>query len=109
MLPESSAFFSFLFLGNTFPCTLVHWYKYISSQPDNSTGLWMVHPFFKDDGSCKLSVIHLNSIFLTVHLLPIFGNSTPIYPVVNLHNSLDAFKGYYVNKFANHYSFEILS
>ncbi|KAI9570938.1 hypothetical protein HD554DRAFT_2203708 [Boletus coccyginus] len=89
--------FSFPFLGNTFPCTLVHWYKRIGSQPDNSTGLWM------------LSVIHLNSIFRVVHLLSIFNNSTPIHPVVNLHNSLNAFKGYYMNKFADHHSFEILS
>ncbi|KAI9568902.1 hypothetical protein HD554DRAFT_2204879 [Boletus coccyginus] len=101
--------FSFLFLSNTFSCTLVHWYKCIGSWPDNSTGLWMVRPSFKDDGSCKLSVIHLNSIFYAVHLLPIFDNSTSIHPAVNLHNFLNAFKGYYVNKFADHHAFEILS
>ncbi|KIJ09954.1 hypothetical protein PAXINDRAFT_86717, partial [Paxillus involutus ATCC 200175] len=73
------------------------------------TGLWMVHPSFEDDESCESSVIHLDSIFCAVHLLPIFGNSNPIHPAVTFDNSLDAFKGYYVNKFADHHSFEILS
>ncbi|KAF9245384.1 hypothetical protein BU15DRAFT_85684 [Melanogaster broomeanus] len=101
--------FSFPFLSKMFPCALVHWYKHIGSQPDNTTGLWMVRPSFEDDGSRELSVIHLDTIFRAVHLLPIFGNSDSIHPAVNLHNSLDAFKGYYINKFADHHSFEILS
>ncbi|KIK78373.1 hypothetical protein PAXRUDRAFT_164188 [Paxillus rubicundulus Ve08.2h10] len=102
-------FFPFPFLGNMFPCALVHWYKCIGSQPDNITGVWMVHPSFEDDGSRKLSVIRLDSVFDAVHLLPMFNNSNPIHPALNFKNSLDAFKGYYVNKFADHHSFEILS
>ncbi|KIK96899.1 hypothetical protein PAXRUDRAFT_137456, partial [Paxillus rubicundulus Ve08.2h10] len=101
--------FSLPFFSKTFPCALVHWYKHIVSWPDNTTWLWMVHSSFEDDRLCKLSVIHLDSIFCAVHLLPILGNSDSIHPVVNLHNSLDAFKGYYVNKFAEHHSFENLS
>ncbi|KAF9221556.1 hypothetical protein BS17DRAFT_797037 [Gyrodon lividus] len=81
----------------------------IGSQPDDITGLWMVHPSFEDNGSHESSVIHLDSIFRAVHLLPMFGNSNPIHPAVTFDKSLDAFKGYYVNKFADHHSFEILS
>ncbi|KIK99829.1 hypothetical protein PAXRUDRAFT_131222 [Paxillus rubicundulus Ve08.2h10] len=87
--------FSFLSLDKMFLCALVHWYKHISSQPDSATGLWVVHPSFKDDRSHKLSIIHLNSIFCAVHLLPMFSSSDPIHSAVNFHNSLDAFKGYY--------------
>ncbi|KAF9232868.1 hypothetical protein BU15DRAFT_90553 [Melanogaster broomeanus] len=108
-LDNIHCFFSFAFLNKTFPCTLVHWYKRIGSQPDDITGLWMVHPSFEDDGSRESSVIHLDSIFRAVHLLPMFSNSNPIHPAVTFDNSLDAFKGYYVNKFADHHLFEILS
>ncbi|KAF9226131.1 hypothetical protein BS17DRAFT_794398 [Gyrodon lividus] len=81
-------------------------YKHIGSQPNDITGLWMVHPSFEDDGSRELSVIHLNSILRAVHLLPMFGNSNPIHPAVTFDNSLNTFKGYYMNKFADHHSFE---
>ncbi|KIJ13946.1 hypothetical protein PAXINDRAFT_80154 [Paxillus involutus ATCC 200175] len=101
--------FSFPFLGKTFPCALVHWYKHIGSKLDDATGIWMVCPSFEDNGSRELSVIHLDSIFCAVYLLPMFGNSDPIHPAVTFDNSLDAFKGYYVNKYTNHHSFEILS
>ncbi|KIK96756.1 hypothetical protein PAXRUDRAFT_137788, partial [Paxillus rubicundulus Ve08.2h10] len=60
--------FSFLFLNKMFPCALVHWYKCIGSQPDSTTGLWMVHLSFEYDRLHKLSIIHLNSIFRAVHL-----------------------------------------
>ncbi|KAF8121859.1 hypothetical protein EV363DRAFT_1183993 [Boletus edulis] len=102
-------FFSIPYSNNTFPCVLVHWYKRIGSQPDNATGLWMVCPMIREDRSRELSVIHLDSVFRAVHLLPMFGNSDPIHPTVRYDTSLDAFKAYYVNKFADHHSFEILS
>ncbi|KAF8436846.1 hypothetical protein L210DRAFT_3406414 [Boletus edulis BED1] len=102
-------FFSIPYSNNTFPCVLVHWYKQIGSQPDNATGLWMVCPMIREDRSRELSVIHLDSVFRAVHLLPMFGNSDPIHPAVRYDTSLDAFKAYYVNKFADHHSFEILS
>ncbi|KAF8451037.1 hypothetical protein L210DRAFT_3609213 [Boletus edulis BED1] len=95
-------FFSIPYSNKTFPYALVHWYKQIGSQPDNATGLWM-------DRSRELSVIHLDSVFHAVHLLPMFGNSDPIHPAVRYDTSLDAFKAYYVNKFADHHSFENLS
>ncbi|KAF8128116.1 hypothetical protein EV363DRAFT_1400617 [Boletus edulis] len=66
----------------------------IGSQPDNATGLWMSF---------------ISTVFHTVHLLPMFGNSDPIHPAVCYDTSLDAFKAYYVNKFADHHSFEIVS
>ncbi|KAF9232417.1 hypothetical protein BU15DRAFT_90655 [Melanogaster broomeanus] len=90
-IAESSAFFLPIPQARRSLC--------IGSRPDNTTGLWMVHPSFEDDGLRELSVIHLDTIFHAVHLLPIFGNSDSIHPAVNLHNSLDTFKGYYVNKF----------
>ncbi|KAF8551365.1 hypothetical protein OG21DRAFT_1418127 [Imleria badia] len=102
-------FFSIPYSNKTFPYVLVHWYKRIGSQPDNATGLWMICPMIREDQSRKLSVIHLDSVFHAVHLLPMFGNSDPIHPAVHYDTSLDAFKAYYVNKFADHHSFKILS
>ncbi|KAF8124221.1 hypothetical protein EV363DRAFT_1403324 [Boletus edulis] len=102
-------FFSIPYSNKTFPCALVHWYKQIGSQPDNATGLWMVCPMIREDRSHELSVIHLDSVFRAVHLLSMFSNSDLIHPAVCYDTFLDAFKAYYVNKFADHHSFEILS
>ncbi|KAG0693018.1 hypothetical protein DFH29DRAFT_992452 [Suillus ampliporus] len=89
-------FFSFCHSSETFPCTLIHWFKCINNEPDTDTGLWM------------LSVIHLDTIICASHLLPIFGDGF-IGDHVAFHNSLDSFAGFYVNKFVDHNSFEIAS
>jgi hypothetical protein len=101
-------FFSFLFLGTTYPCALVHWYSHISEEPDVDTGMWMVSPDFNDNGNLILAVIHIDSIFRAAHLIPIFGN-TVLPDNVTYYNSLDNFKGFYVNRFADHHTFDIAS
>ncbi|KAG1848763.1 hypothetical protein DFJ58DRAFT_717042 [Suillus subalutaceus] len=89
-------FFSFYHSGEIFPCALIHWFKLIGDKPDLDIGMWM------------LSVIHLNTIICSSHLLPIFGDDF-IEDDITFHNSLDLFKGFYVNKFVDHNSFEIAS
>ncbi|KAG1827500.1 uncharacterized protein BJ212DRAFT_1572872 [Suillus subaureus] len=101
-------FFSFCHSGEIFPCTLIHWFKLLGDKPDLNVGMWTVRPSFHEDGSRELSIIHLDTIIRTSHLLPIFGDDF-IEDDVTFHNSLDLFKGYYVNKFVDHNSFEIAS
>lgn len=101
-------FFSFYHSKEIFPCALIHWFKLIGNKPDPDTGMWMVQPSFHEDGSRELSVIHLDTIIRASHLLPIFGNDF-IEDDIKFHNSLDLFKGFYVNKFVDHNSFEIAS
>ncbi|OAX31653.1 hypothetical protein K503DRAFT_727701 [Rhizopogon vinicolor AM-OR11-026] len=101
-------FFSFSFQNIVWPCAVVHWYKRIGSQPDEDTGMWMVHPSMNDDHTREVSIIHVDSIFRAAHLVPMFGNSF-IPAHVDLHNALDTYMGFYVNKFADHHAFEIAS
>ena len=98
--------FSFPFKGITYPCALVHWFSIIGEEPDEDTGMWMVRPAATEDGQPEVSVIHLDCVFRAAHLLPIYGD-IPAPDNVSLYNSLDAFAGFYVNKYADHHAFEI--
>ena len=52
--------------------------------------MWMVSPSFLKDGSHNLSVVHVDSIVHTAHLLPIFSNE-PVPAHITFHNSLDIY------------------
>ena len=68
----------------------------------------MVTPDFDDEGSPNLAVIHIDCIFRAAHLIPIFGDSF-VPDHITLDNSLDYFKGFYVNCFVDHHAFSIAS
>ncbi|KAI5986658.1 hypothetical protein EDD15DRAFT_2174768, partial [Pisolithus albus] len=102
-------FFSFIYTnGRTYSCALIHWFDRIADEPDELTGMWMVRPSFMGNGSKNLSVIHLDSIVRSAHLLPIFGREQ-VPRAVNFHNSLDIYRGFYVNRFADYHAFELAS
>ncbi|KAI6138669.1 hypothetical protein BKA82DRAFT_3989853 [Pisolithus tinctorius] len=69
--------------------------------------MWMVAPSFVEDSS-HLAVIHIDSIICSTHLLPISGDKY-VPPYVNCHNSLDIFCRFYVNHFADHHMFKLVS
>ncbi|KAF8835493.1 hypothetical protein BDN67DRAFT_992432 [Paxillus ammoniavirescens] len=94
--------------GQSFACTLVHWFDHIADVPDELTGMWMVSPSFLNDGSHHFAVIHVNSIIQSMHILPIFSKER-VPPFVNCHNTLDIYHGFYVNRFADHHVFELAS
>ena len=64
-------FFSFQHEDKEYPCVLIQWYSHMGSEPDEDMGLWMVEPDTDDHtGNPHLAIIHLNSIYQAVHLLP---------------------------------------
>ena len=100
-------FFSFTHTnGQIFPCALVHWFDRVTDEPNELTGMWMVSPSFLEDGSHNLAVIHVDSIVCAAHLLPIFGDEL-VPPYISFHNSLSIYRGFYVNRFADHHAFEL--
>jgi hypothetical protein len=101
-------FFSFMYRGVTYPCALVHWFSRISEEPDEDTGMWMVAPDFNHTGGPILAVVHIDCIFRAAHLVPIFGDSF-ILDHIMFDNSLDYFRGFYVNKYIDHHAFDIAS
>ncbi len=103
-------FFSFVHKGTCYPCALVQWYSIIGDEPEDETGLWMVEPELHEDDQPYLTVIHLESLFRAAHLLPAYNNtSIPIRRSLTMHDTLDEFKVFYVNKFVDHHAFEIAS
>ncbi|KAJ3914515.1 hypothetical protein F5877DRAFT_92682 [Lentinula edodes] len=102
--------FSFRHEGITYPCALVHWYNTYGRRHDSKTGLWMVRPAFRDQAGRNpcLAVIHLDTLIRAVHLIPVYG-SHPLPSELQFHQSLQAFKLFYVNKYADYHANEILS
>jgi len=102
-------FFSFVHLGVSYPCALIQWFSVVGDEPENETGLWMVEPEVHDDDRPYLAVIHLESIFRAAHLIPAYRTSHFVRRSLTMHDTLDEFKFFYVNRYADHHTFEITS
>jgi hypothetical protein len=98
--------FSFTHGTKTYPCALVDWFKASGRGPDPVTGMWRVVPEVRN-GEQVQSVIHLDTLLCGVHLLPIFGSGF-LPPHFNYDDTLDAFSAYYISKYADHHSHEII-
>ncbi|KAI6109271.1 hypothetical protein EDD17DRAFT_1487698 [Pisolithus thermaeus] len=99
-------FFSFKSGGIYYPCAVMHWFDRIGDEPDETTGMWTVHLSLNRHDECNISVIHVDTIFRAVHLIPIYGQDFILQDIVPCH-SYDTFHSFYVNKFADHHAFEV--
>ncbi|KAJ3791804.1 hypothetical protein GGU11DRAFT_823819 [Lentinula aff. detonsa] len=106
-----SLFFSFRHNGLTYPCALVHWFNTFGQRRDPKTGLWMIRPAYWDQNHRQqnpcLAVVHLDTLIRAVHLIPVYGPHF-IPSEVKFNHSLDIFKLFYVNKYADYHANEIL-
>jgi hypothetical protein len=100
-------FMSFKHRGVDYPCALVTWFSEIGDEPCPDVGMWMVKPDLDHRGRRVMDIVHIDSILRGAHLIPIFGDD-----FVPLHfkysSSLDSFKAFYINKYADHHSHEIV-
>ena len=99
-------FFSFIYDGIKYLCTLIQWYTTISDGPDKDTGMWIVQPDFNANCKHELAVVHLHSILRGAHLIPIYGQEH-LPSDIHYSNTLNNFHAYYVNKYIDHHAFEI--
>lgn len=99
-------FMSFTFEGRRFPCALVEWFSLVGETPDDETGMWVVEPDFNDDGSRFCGIIHTDTIVRGAHLIPVYGSDF-LPPSITYSNSLSAFRGYFVNKYADYHAHTI--
>ena len=99
-------FFSFRYEGEEYPCALVEWFKKIGRSPEEQTGMWVIRPESDNNGRRLTSVIRIDTILHGAHLLLVYGKS---FLPLRLHYtwSLDSFKSFFVNKFADHNANEI--
>ena len=61
LMAQVYLFFKFSYEGVDYPCTLVHWYP-TSTEPDPTTGFWVVQPELNHRVGPHAGVIHLDSI-----------------------------------------------
>jgi hypothetical protein len=102
-------FFSFVHKDSYYPCTLIQWFSVIGDEPDDETGFWMVEADVCDNGQPYLAIIHLDSIYRAAHLMPAYHLPDFVNRSFTMHDTLDKFKTFYVNKYVDHHAFEIAS
>ncbi len=100
------ALFSFVYDNHRHECALVDWFEVDGDEPDSVTGMWIVKP--EANGGQRVSgVIPLGSIARGCLLSPVYGQ-TRIPKGSNHSHSLDAFRRYYVNWFADCHAHETI-
>ncbi|KZT03381.1 uncharacterized protein LAESUDRAFT_738265 [Laetiporus sulphureus 93-53] len=100
-------FTSFKYRGIQYSCALIRWYRRCGDAPDQSTGMWVVRPDYTAARKPQLSMIRIDSIVRAAHLIPVFGTAR-IPRGFTEHHSLDFYRAFYVNKFADHHTFDLL-
>ncbi len=100
-------FFSFKFQRVHYPYALVSWFSPVSNRPDEDTGLWVFAPdLYPRSGERQMLVIHLDTVLRNAHLI---GKAREEFIPHHLehYESLDAFRAFYVNKYADHHAHTI--
>jgi hypothetical protein len=101
------AFLSFSFNDTVYPCALIDHFKQVGQGPDPITGMWRVWPELRGSQPVR-AIVHIGTILHNVHLISVFSTG---YIPQQLHysKSLDIFSSFYVNKYADHHSFEVVT
>ena len=100
--------FAFSYGHDAHECAVVEWFEgEDADRPDPVTGMWTVTPELDEEGNRVVGVIHIDSIVRACHLIGVYGNAT-IPLDFDFSDSLDAFRRYYVNWYADYHAHEIL-
>ncbi|KAL0957322.1 hypothetical protein HGRIS_001130 [Hohenbuehelia grisea] len=101
--------FSFKHDNKRFECALVEWFNRVAQQPDGELGLWVAEPDMRGHRKRApyLSVVHLDCLLRAAHLIPVFGRK-PLPRTFKYQHSLGAFQAFYVNKYIDYHTFELL-
>ena len=71
--------------------------------------MYTVKPDHLPNGQPVTAVVHLNTVFRVAHLLPIFSNHQALSKYQCHEQTLDLFSEFYVNKYINHHTFEVVT
>jgi hypothetical protein len=105
---EIARILSFEHENQDYECALIHWFGHDGTRPDENTGFWVVEPEFCHNGKPHLDIIHVDSIYRAAHLLPVYRTNQFISRSLTMHDALDTFKIFYVNKFVDYHAFGVL-
>jgi hypothetical protein len=98
---------SFDYSGVDHHCALVNWLVREYNEPDSDTGMWIVS-LEKRNGVLTTQVIDVKTIVCAAHLLLVFGQDM-VPSDIHHYNSLDRYQSFFVNKYADHHSHELLT
>ena len=101
-------FFSFVHEEKPYQCALVHWFSRIRNRPNEDARLWIVRPNFDDGDKPDIAIIHVDTIYRAAHLSPVY-TSSHISRSLTMHDTLDVFKEFYVNKYVDYNAFQLTS
>lgn len=107
LVARVNLFFSFTFQSTVYPCALVQWFSTYGDSPCEDTGLWRVEPDLDARGQRMCSVIHIETILRSAHLIGVAG-AQRLPKTFTHHDSLYGFKLFYVNKYIDHHAHEII-
>ncbi|KAJ6517196.1 hypothetical protein C8R47DRAFT_1181632 [Mycena vitilis] len=99
-------FMSFKYRRRVYPCALVTWFSAIGDDPCPDVGMWMVQPDKDHRGRRVMDIIHVDTILRGAHLIGIYGRQF-LPQHFKYSDSLDRFKAFYINKYADHHAHEI--
>ena len=101
------AFVSFTYADVKYDCAVVEWFETDGDGPDIATGMWIVQPELDAAGERVVGLVHVDSIVRACHLIGVYG-TTPIPSDFEYMDTLDAFRHFYVNWYADYHAHEIL-
>ncbi|TEB25835.1 hypothetical protein FA13DRAFT_1796150 [Coprinellus micaceus] len=93
-----------------YQCVFVWWFERYDDSPCDQTGLWRVHPDMRG-GRRVCSIIHIDTILRSAHLIPVFGDPSVSGRVpVGFHHSmsLGSYKLFYVNRYIDYNAHEFI-
>lgn len=100
-------FMSFKHNNITYPCALVNWFVPVADAPCSETGLWVVEPELDETtGQRTMEVVHLDCMIRAAHLIGVAGTGFVPRTLRDYH-TLDSFRAFYVNKYADHHAHTI--
>ncbi|KAK7000783.1 hypothetical protein R3P38DRAFT_3053065 [Favolaschia claudopus] len=99
--------FRFKFQGVDYPCALIHWCSAHGEEPCPDTGMWIVTPDFVRGrpGERSMAIVHVDALLRSAHLIGMAGKEFLPLTDFDSSDSLDAFRAFYVNKYADHLAF----
>ncbi|KAI0666178.1 hypothetical protein C8Q78DRAFT_1072649 [Trametes maxima] len=99
-------FISFSYGITLYECALLEWFEAVGDHPDPVTGMWIVRQEMAGHHQA-MSLVSIDSIVRSCHLIGFYGTSH-LPSDFHFTETLDAFKYFYVNHYADYHSFEIL-
>jgi hypothetical protein len=90
----------------TYPTALVEWFVPSSDAPDPVTGMWIIEPHIAD-GQRSVGLVHLDTVVRGCQLIGVCGNQR-LPGGFSFTYSLDTFKRFYVNRYLDYHSHELL-